>query len=76
MKQSKVRVISPPFICGKIMFVKILKYDAPSILAASIVDSGIYFMLCLHRQIPNAENVPGSIIARKLLRSSRLSRTI
>ena len=34
MKQSKVRVISPPFICGKIMFVKILKYDAPSILAS------------------------------------------
>ena len=54
------------------IFVKILKYDAPSMRAASIDDSGIYFILCLSKQIPNAEKVPGNITAKNISRVNAL----
>ena len=45
-------------------------YDAPSTLAASIDESEMYLTLCLSKQIPNAENVPGRIMLITLLSKS------
>jgi len=49
---------------GRIIFVKVLRYPAPSIIAASQHSSGIPLIYCLKSTTPKAENPPGRITER------------